>query len=101
VNYLLGGATGPTSHNNPQWVTEVNRLAPLLGFSDIQAGRQVAKRVPIGGKLTVTGKPRTTVKRVTEGNIPFSAVSGFPRALRLHLNTAEEYYTSGELPLDF
>src|SRR4051794_35103110 len=59
VHYRLGGATGPTSHNNPQWVAEVNRLAPLLGFPGIHAGRQVPKRIPIEGETTKRGKPRT------------------------------------------
>src|SRR4051794_23214079 len=84
VNYRLGGAVGPTSHNNPQWVAEVNRLAPLLGFAGIDAGRQVPKRIPIAGESTKTGKPKTKVEKITEGNIPFPAVAGFPMALRRH-----------------
>ena len=101
VNYLLGGAVGPTSHNNPQWVAEVNRLAPLLGFSGILAGRQVPKRVPIPGETTKRGKAKTKVKKVTEGNIPFPAVAAFPHGLRAHLGTAAEHYTAGKLPLEF
>ena len=101
VHYRLGGATGPTSHNNPQWVAEVNRLAPLLGFSGIEAGRQVPKRVPIEGETTKTGKPKTKVKKVTEGNIPFPAVAGFPGVLRQHLGEAAEHYAAGAVPLDF
>ena len=101
VHYRLGGAVGPTSHNNPQWVAEVNRLAPLLGFSGIEAGRQVPKRVPIPGQTTKRGKPKTKVKKVTEGNIPFLAVAGFPQGLRHHLGTAAEHYTAGKPPLEF
>jgi hypothetical protein len=101
VHYRLGGAKGPTSHNNPQWIAEVNRLAPLLGFSGIIAGRQVAKRVPVSGEFTKTGKPKTRVEKVTDGNIPFSCVARFPMDLRQYKKTAASYYTQRSLPLQF
>jgi hypothetical protein len=102
VHYLLGGATGPTSHNNPQWVREVNRLCPLLGFSGIEAGRQVSRRVLTDdGETTKTGKPKKDVKKVTDGNVPYLlGVAGFPSGLREHLGTADAYYMAGKLPLD-
>jgi hypothetical protein len=92
VRFRLGGAKGPTSHNNPQWIGEVNRLAPLLGFSGIKAGRQVAKRFPVEGEVTKRGKPQTTVKKATDGNIPFKVVATFPHSLRVHLGEANDYY---------
>jgi hypothetical protein len=101
VHYRLGGAHGPTSHNNSQWVTEVNRLAPLLGFQDIKAARQVATRVAVDRELTQQGKAKTKVVKVCDGNVPFRAVATFPRGLREHLGTAAEYYTAGKLPLVF
>ncbi len=96
VEYVLGGATGPTSHNNPQWISEVNRLAPLLGLN-IQAGQSVLKRVPIEGKVTVTGKPQTRVQRGTTGNVPYTAVSRFPLGVREHL-AQTDYYRQGGSP---
>jgi hypothetical protein len=42
-----GYGRGPTSHNNPLWVAEVNRIAPRLGFA-VTAGRSTTKRVPVG-----------------------------------------------------
>lgn len=99
VHYCLGGAEGPTSHNNPQWVGEVNRLAPLLGFDGLEAGMSTTKRVPIDGPPTARGKRPTRVERVTDGNCPFEAVAGFPAALRVHLGTADAYYTQGTLPV--
>ena len=101
VHYRLGGATGPTSHNNLQWVSEVNRLAPYLGFRGIEAGRQVARRVPVeGAELTKRGKLPTRVVKVDLGNIPFRVVASFPQGLRSHLGTAKQYYRAGKLPLD-
>ncbi|MEM7132104.1 MAG: hypothetical protein AAF702_37710 [Chloroflexota bacterium] len=99
VHYHLGGMTGTTSHNDPQWITEVNRLAPLLGFEGIEAGRSTTKRVPVDGPLSKRGKRPTGVKRVTEGNIPFEAVATFPYGLRRYLGIAEAYYKDGVLPI--
>lgn len=102
VHYRLGGSTGPTSHNNAGWVSEVNRIAPLLGFEGVEAGRQVAKRVPIeGGGLTKRARKPTAVRKVTEGNVPFLAVATFPLGLRIHRQTATAYYPAGKLSLDF
>lgn len=99
VHYRLGGHQGTSSHNNEQWISEVNRLAPLLGFKNIIAARQIAKRVPIQGKYTKTGKPKTVVKKVTAGNIPFTAAAMFPRELRIVKNKADRFYKSGRLPV--
>jgi hypothetical protein len=67
--------TGTTSHNCTEWIAEVNRIAPLLGFEGRVAGRSVTRR---------EGK---AVRRVTEGNIPFRAVAGFRRDYRAHLRS--------------
>ncbi len=96
VKYVLGGATGPTSHNNPQWISEVNRLAPLLGL-DIEAGQSRTQRVPIEGHVTATGKPQTRVQRITTGSVPFKAITRFPRAVRAHLEQLD-YYRHRESP---
>ena len=99
VHYRLGGWEGESSHNNPQWIAEVNRIAPLLGFKDAFAGMQKPKRVPIPGEKTKTGKPKTKVKKVTDGNIPFNTVASFPLGLRRHFKKANQFYTRGRLPL--
>ena len=100
VHYRLGGYIGPSSHNNEQWISEVNRVAPLLGFSGVRAGRQVAKRVPVPGKFTKRGKAVTRVKKVGLGNVPYSAAASFPLSLRVHKETATRHYRCGRLPLD-
>lgn len=96
VEYRLGGRTGPTSHNEPAWIAEVNRLAPLLGFEGIQARKSVTKRVPVeDAAFTKRGKRPTRVVRTTEGNVPFECVAGFPSALRQHRGTAATFYADG------
>lgn len=92
VQYRLGGFQGPSSHNNEAWIAEVNRLCPLIGLSGVDAGRQVPKRVP---KKDKTG---TVVKKVDEGNIPFSAAAAFPHGIRVHQGSAGRYYATGRLP---
>lgn len=99
VHYRLGGYSGPSSHNNEQWVSEVNRIAPLLGLEDVKAGRQVAKRVPVPGGFTKSGKQQTRVQKVSLGNVPFAAVARFPYAVRVHRGIAEAHYRLGELPV--
>ena len=92
VQYRLGGYEGPTSHNNEQWIAEVNRICPLIGLKGIEAGRQVAKRV------TIKGKSGTLVKKVDEGNVPFNVVAAFPHGIRVHQKTASKFYKRGRLP---
>ncbi len=99
VNYRLGGANGPTSHNNPQWIGEVNRIAPLLGFSGIDAAMSKSKRVPLEGcPPTKRGRQQTRVQKVTGGNVPFRAVTSFPIGLRAEQEIADWYYTARVLP---
>ena len=99
IDYRLGGHSGPTSHNSPEWVAEVNRLAPLLGFKNIEAGLSKTRRVPVEGKKTKRGKKPTKVARCTDGNIPFKIVATFPSGLRVHQGTAEQFYRRGILPV--
>jgi hypothetical protein len=102
VAYLLGGAKGPTSHNNPQWVAEIQRVGALLGL-DFRAGRSVTKRVPLeSGELGLSGKPKTRTVRVIEdgASVPFEAVYTFPHGVRRELGQAGAYYTADRLPFD-
>lgn len=97
VHFLLGGNTGPTSHNSPQWISEVNRIAPMIGLDGIKAAMSKPKRVAVEGEFTKTGKQRTTVKRVSDGNIPFKAASTFPHGVRKFLGDLA-IYERNELP---
>ena len=91
VHYLLGGNTGESSHNSPQWISEVNRIAPMIGLDGINAAMSKPKRVAAESGFTKTGKPATTVKRVCDGNVPFKAVSTFPHGVRQFLNDLSIY----------
>jgi hypothetical protein len=101
VNYVLGGwrGKGQTSHNNPLWIAEVNRLGPLLGLPAFVAAPSKTKRVPIEGQTTKTGKPATRVVRTCEGTIPWCAVTTFPHAARLHFGQAG-YFVANRLPFE-
>ena len=101
VHYRLGGyaGTGTSSHNNPKWISEVNRIAPLLGFKKLDAGMSKLQRVPVPGEFTKRGKPVTVPKRVSQGNVPFKAITGFPESLRQHHRTAAHYYRKGRIPI--
>jgi len=102
VEILLGGSNGPTSHNNPRWVGEVQRVGNLLGL-DFVAGRSVTKRVPVeSGELGPSGKPKTRTTRMTEdgATVPFHAVYTFPHGVREELGQADAYYRSKHLPFD-
>jgi len=91
VRYRLGGYQGPTSHNNEQWISEVNRISPLIGIKGIEAGRQIPKRVKINGE--------SVVKKVDVGNVPFNAVAAFPYGVRIHQKNAAQFYQRSRLPL--
>jgi hypothetical protein len=89
VNYLLGGpSAGDSSHNNPEWIAEVNRIAPLIGLSDVQAARSIVKRE---GKKT---------RRVCEGNIPLKAAATFPYAVRKLRGELGYYHDRSELSFE-
>lgn len=99
VQLLCGGASGPTSHNSPEWVAEVNRLAPLLGLDGFVAGRSTTVRLPDAD--VPPGSRRTRVQRVSEATldgepVAFRTVTGFPHSIRRLLQP--RYYTDGVLP---
>lgn len=99
IDYNLGGHNGRTSHDCPRWVRQVNRLAPLLGFSDVKVG--VTKTVRVKDESlprTKRGKIASRVVRQTLGNVPFSVAYGFPQSLRNFTGTAERDYTRNRLP---
>ncbi len=85
--FLRGG--GSSSHNNDVWVSEVNRIAPLLGLSKFQASRSRTRRV--AGKVC---------RVVDDGAAPFEPVSKFPRGARIFFGTADSYYRRGVSPFD-
>jgi hypothetical protein len=100
VQYLLGGwrrVKGQTSHNNPLWIGEVNRLGPLLGLPAFVAAPSKTRRVPVEGQTTKTGKPATRVVRACGGDVPFHVVSGFPHEARFHFGRAG-FYRANHLP---
>jgi hypothetical protein len=81
VNYLHGGyerlpgvRSYWTSHNNPLWVGELNRIAPLLGYYGDPFTMRLPKRVP--GEVSPDGKPATRSVRAQDGNAP--AIERFP-----------------------
>jgi hypothetical protein len=96
---LHGGGTGPTSHNNDVWIAEINRIAPLLGLTGVEAGLSKTIRVPIKGEFTVRGKPATRVVRRSEGNLPHEAVATFPYGVRRHQGTADAFYRANTTPI--
>jgi hypothetical protein len=98
-HYRLGGGIGPTSHNNSAWMTEVNRIAPLLGFDGVVAGQSKTRRVPIEGETSKTGRPATRVERFNDGNMPFKAIAKFPYGVRMHLGTADDHYRANVIPV--
>ena len=85
VAHRLGGHSGPTSHNCPEWIAEVNRLAPLLQLN-VTAARSKTKRVR-------DAQGHSRVVRVSDSTVPFKAIATFPRGVRIALGTAAEYYS--------
>lgn len=74
VRYCLK-YTGTKSHDSAEWIHEVNRIAPMLGYQNIELGKSKVKRLPKseGGKLV----------RVPEA-YPYECTYGFPQALATH-----------------
>jgi len=94
VEYCLGGSwgKGESSHANPLWIAEVDRLAPLVGLGGVQSGLNKPKRIPIeGAPLTKRGKQPTRVAGVSTGNVPFDAIARFPRGVRYHFGQLDVY----------
>jgi hypothetical protein len=92
VAHCYGGSTGPTSHNCPEWIAEVNRLAPMLGLP-ITATMSRSRRVR-------DADGTSHVVRRCDGSVSFRAISTFPHGVRLELGTAAAYYTGCNRELD-
>jgi hypothetical protein len=99
VNYLLGGwerlpevKSYWSSHNNPLWVGELNRIAPRLGYVGDPFTMATPKRVPIPGQFTKTGKPKTRAVRRPDGDAP--KVEYFPHNLPCRV----PFYVAKQLP---
>jgi hypothetical protein len=99
VNYLLGGYEDLdggrsywTCHNNPLWISEVNRIAPLLEYSGDAFTMKTPKRIPVAGAVTPTGKPRTRSVRRQDGQAP--DFERFPHTLP----GREAFYLGRQLP---
>ena len=91
VDHVLGGRTGPTSHNCPEWIREVNRLAPLLEVSVTAAMSKTARVRDEDG--------RSRVVRRSASSVPFAAITTFPYGVRYEEGTAHAYYTTGNTQL--
>jgi hypothetical protein len=98
--YLQGGITGPTSHDCPEWIGEVNRIAPLLGLRGVRAAPNRVRRVEVDGPPKRRGKRPTRVVRRSDGNVPHRAVAAFPSGIRWALGMGDAYYRAGRSPLD-
>jgi hypothetical protein len=93
----LAGRTR-SSHNCTEWISEVARLIPLMGFPDLAVGLSRIQRMPIPGVFTKRGKPKTKPVRVSDGDLPHKVTARFPGALRRYLHTADAYYRAGQIP---
>jgi len=75
VRYVLGVTSygSKTSHSNPAWIAEVNRLAKLLGYTNIEIGfnKVTREKKEDGGKI----------KRAQTGSVPYSCSYSFPHTL--------------------
>ena len=98
VAYRCGGTLGPTSHDCPNWRSEVERIAPLVGLKEFKASRNKVERVPTGA-VSDKGKPITKTKRVLHGELPYSCTFSFPYAARMHLNQ-RQFYFDGNYPFE-
>jgi hypothetical protein len=93
VNYVLGGYREHpdykkywTSHNNPLWISECNRIAGLMGV-DVQYTMKTYQRVPTG-KLDKKGKPVRKLVYRSDG----PDFERFPHCLP----GAHEFYRNGQ-----
>ena len=71
-----------SSHDNPIWCEEVNRMSPLLGINGVKAAPTVRRRAD--GRM---------LRRAPDGCTPMSAVSRWPYSVR-----DPQYYRSEDLP---
>lgn len=75
VRYNLGvtSYSSKTSHSNQAWLDEVNRIAKILGYTDVEIGFN---------KVTRTKKADGGgISRVNTGNVDYSCSYSFPHAL--------------------
>ncbi len=79
-----GRHRGTSPHDNDYWIAEVNRLAPMLGFPRLTAGRA---RQGLGRRA------RPSPSRV---NVAFDDVRLFPFGYRRLTGTASDEYTGSE-----
>jgi hypothetical protein len=77
VNYLHGGwemlagrRSYWTDHNNPIFIAECNRLAPMLGYTGDPFTMKRPTRVVIPGAFTKRGRPKTKTVRIQAGSAP-------------------------------
>lgn len=73
VRYCLG-YTGKKSHDSIEWLEEINRIAPMLGYHGVTIGESKVVRAKGGG-----------TKRTDAGNVPYKCSWRFPDALAEHL----------------
>ncbi|SRR6266571_1815376 len=75
VRYVLE-YTGEKSHDSDEWLSEVNRIAPILGYHEASLAADKVRRRPKseGGKLV----------RVQTGSLPYECSYTFPHALPKH-----------------
>lgn len=96
VCYKIGEGKGDSSHNNEGWISEVNRISPLIGLPNVDAQLTKVQRVEVPGELTKTGRPQTKPAKVTKGNVTLDHISRWPHPLRLSGDA--NYYAKAALP---
>lgn len=88
-----GAEDGTSSHNNPLWVDEVNRIAPLLGLP-ANAAVVKQKRVQVDTRIDKKGavKPVTKPRWIPEdGMMTLAELGSWPHTAR-----GEHHYTNGK-----
>lgn len=89
---LLGVRSYWTCHNNPLWVAELNRIAPLLGYRGDPFTMKLPKRVPVPGEFGKRGKPKTKTVLAQDGDAP--DLEHFPH----NLPGRDRFYLARQLP---
>jgi hypothetical protein len=68
-----------TSHSTDEWLSEVNRIAKLLGYTDITIGYNKVMRV--ADYQTQEKKMKSKTQRILTGTVPYECSYHFPQAL--------------------
>ena len=85
IHYHIGHQAGvDSSHNTPEWLGEVNRIAPLIGLEGVNAQPNKTMRVK------TPGQPSTVV-RGSAGNVTPREVAAFPWGVRLERGLIGHY----------